>query len=92
MNSFSILRGVNILAGGEVSLTNNELKLTVAVSENDPKQGIVQSPFVLQKVKTVSFKRAFKLANNKLSYTQEMVLVIYSKTFAHTDKNTFTKE
>ncbi|KGL63799.1 heme-binding beta-barrel domain-containing protein [Polaribacter sp. Hel1_85] len=92
MNSFSIPRGVNILAGGEVSLTNNELKLTVAVAENDTKWGIVQSPFMLQKAKTLSFKREFKFANNKLSYTQEMVLAIYGKTFTHTDKNTLTKE
>ena len=92
MNSFSIPRGVNILAGGQVTNTNNELKFNVAVAENDTKWGIVQSPFMLKKAKTVSFKREFIVTNNKLSYTQEMELAIYGKTFTHTDVNTLTKE
>lgn len=92
MNSFSIPRGVTILAGGEVTFINNELKLEVAVAENDTQWGIVQSPFMLKKAKTLSFKRTFSLKNNQLSYTQEMVLDIYGKTFAHTDVNTLTKE
>ncbi|QVY66180.1 heme-binding beta-barrel domain-containing protein [Polaribacter sp. Q13] len=88
MNSFSITRGVSVLAGGEATEVNNELKLSVAVLENDTKWGIVQSPFMLKKAKTLSFKRTFTVIDNKLSYTQETLLDIYGKTFSHTDVNT----
>ena len=54
--------------------------------------GIVQSLFMLKRAKTFSFNRTFTLTNKKLSDTQEMVLDIYGKTFAHTDVNTLTKE
>ena len=79
MNSFSIPRGVSVLAGGEVKLISNELKFSVSVVKNDTKWGIVQSPFMMEKAKTLSFSREFILSNNKLVYTQEMVLDIYGK-------------
>jgi hypothetical protein len=93
MNSFCIPRGVSVLAGGTVEASNNELTLNVSVKENDTKWGIVQSPFMLKKAKTLSFSRVFKISNNKLSYSQEMVLDIYGKTkFSHTDENTLYKK
>ena len=91
MNSFSIPRGVSILAGGEIKLINNELQISVSVKENDTKWGIIQSPFMLKKAKTLSFTREFKITGNTLKYSQEMVLDIYGKTFSHTDENTLTK-
>lgn len=91
MNSFSIPRGVSVLAGGKVQLINKELQLSVSVEENDPKWGIIQSPFMLKKAKTLSFTRTFILSGNKLTYSQEMVLDIYGKIFSHTDKNTLSK-
>ena len=87
MNSFCIPRGVSVLAGGEVKLTNNELQFNVSVKENDTKWGIVQSPFMLKKAKTLSFKREFKISGNKLTYSQETMLDIYGKVFSHTDAN-----
>lgn len=91
MNSFSIPRGVSVLAGGEIKLINNELQFNVSVKENDTKWGIIQSPFMLKKAKTLSFSRQFKMSNNKLTYTQETVLDIYGKIFSHTDENTLYK-
>lgn len=88
MNSFSIPRGVSVLAGGEVSAENDKIVLKVSVEENDSKWGIVQSPFMLKKAKTVSFNRVLILSGNELNYTQEMVLDIYNKVFSHTDENT----
>jgi hypothetical protein len=87
MNSFSIPRGISVLAGGEIKFVNNELQLNVSVKENDSKWGIIQSPFMLKKAKTLSFKRVFKISDNTLSYSQEMVLEIYGKTFTHIDEN-----
>ena len=91
MNSFCIPRGVSVLAGGNVKSSNNQLQFNVSVKENDTKWGIVQSPFMLKKAKTLSFSRALKIENNKLSYSQETVLDIYGKTFSHTDENTLYK-
>ncbi len=42
---------------------------------------------MLKKAKTLSFKRVFKISDNTLSYSQEMVLDIYGKTFTHKDEN-----
>ncbi len=91
MNSFSIPRGVSVLAGGEIKFRNNEFHLCVSVKENDTKWGIIQSPFMLKKAKTLSFTREFIITDNKLKYTQEMVLDIYDKIFSHTDENTLFK-
>lgn len=91
MNSFSIPRGVSVLAGGEIESANDELKLDVSVKENDDKWGIVESPFMKGKAKTLSFTRKYKISNNELIYTQETVLDIYGKTFPHTDENTLYK-
>ena len=90
MNSFSIPRGVSVLAGGKIELIDNELTISVSVEENDSKWGIVQSPFMHKKAKTLSFKREFKVVNNKLTYSQTMVLDIYGKIFDHIDENTLT--
>ena len=89
--SFVIPRGVAVLAGGEINLNNNELKLSVSVKENDTNWGIVQSPFMLKKAKTLSFTREFLISDNKLKYSQETVLDIYGKIFTHTDENTLSK-
>jgi len=91
MNSFSIPRGVSVLAGGKIELNNNELELSVSVEENDTKWGIIQSPFMLKKAKTLSFTRKFIISKNKLEYAQETVLDIYGKIFSHTDENTLYK-
>lgn len=91
MNSFSIPRGMSVLAGGEIKLTDKELQIRVAVKENDPKWGMVQSPFMLKKAKTLSFSREFIVSGDTLKYSQEMVLDIYGKTFSHIDKNTLSR-
>jgi len=91
MNSFSIPRGVSVLAGGKIEINNNDLELSVSVEENDTKWGIIQSPFMLKKAKTLSFTRKFIISNNKLKYAQETVLDIYGKVFSHTDDNILYK-
>jgi len=91
MNSFSIPRGVCVLAGGKVNIQDNELILNVSAEENDSKWGIIQSPFMQKKARSLSFKREFKIVGNTLSYSQETVLDIYGKIFNHTDINVLTK-
>jgi len=91
MNSFSIPRGVSVLAGGKMELVRDELRLKVSVKENDSQWGIVQSPFMLKKAKTLSFTREFIVSDNRLTYSQETVLAIYHKIFSHTDENTLSR-
>lgn len=92
MCTLSIPRGLSLVAGGEIKTTaNNELVFNVSAQADNSEWGIVQSPFLKKKAKTLDFKREMILSGNTLSYTQEMTLDIYSKTFDHIDKNTLTK-
>ena len=92
MNSFSIPRGVCVLASGKAETTDNQLTISVYTDKNDSNGGIVQSAFMQKKATTKSFKRTFKITGNTLSYTQETVVDIYGKVFSHIDENVLTKE
>jgi len=91
MNSFTIPRGVCVLAIGGVAILNNELTLSVKADLKDSNCSIAQSDFMVSKAKTVSFKREFKIVGDKLSYSQETVLDIYGRIFDHTETNILTK-
>jgi len=92
MCAFSIPRGVSLLCGGGFEkLHKGETVFKVSAELNHSNWGIVQSPFMLQKAKTTSFKREVKVVNNTLSYSQETVVEIYGKEFNHKDSNTLTK-
>ncbi len=91
MCAFSIPRGVSLLCGGIYEDLNGELSFKVSAQTNDPNWGIVQSPFMKEKARTLAFKRELKLLGNTLSYEQETTVEIYGKTFAHRDNNTLTK-
>ena len=92
MCAFSIPRGVSLLAGGTYEKSaDGETTIQVSSKLDDPDWGIVQSPFMKEKAKTLAFKRELKLSGNTLSYTQETTVEIYGRTFAHSDNNTLTK-
>jgi len=91
MNSFTIPRGVCILASGSFASSEEELTIQVAANIEDTSCSIAQSDFMMQKAKTKSFKREVKVVGDTLSYTQEMVLDIYGRLFDHTETNVLTK-
>ncbi len=91
MCAFSIPRGVSLLCGGTCEETNGELSFNVSARADDPNWGIVQSPFMKEKARTLAFKRELKLSGNTLFYEQETTVEIYGKTFAHRDNNTLTR-
>jgi len=92
MCAFSIPRGVSLLAGGSyIKADNDKLVFNVKAELNDPNWGIVQSPFMEKKAKTLAFTREFRLSGNTLIYSQESSLDIYGKLFSHTDDNTLTR-
>jgi hypothetical protein len=92
MNSFIIPRGVCVLASGEVKNDGDELIFSVKANIDDDNCTLAQSKFMLNKAKTLSFKREFRVSNNSLSYTQETLIDIYGKRFNHIDKNTLNKK
>ncbi len=90
--AFSIPRGVSLLAGGGFKKSSDgEIIFNVLAEINDPHWGIVQSPFMMKKAKTTSFKREFKLKGDTLTYFQESALEIYDKKFNHTDENVLVR-
>lgn len=92
MCSFSIPRGVSLLAGGSFEKTiSGEIKFSVSSNLEHPNWRIVQSPFLEKHAKTLSFKREINLMENTLSYSQETTLDIYGKIFNHKDTNTLKK-
>ncbi len=91
--AFSIPRGVSLLAGGNYKKTSDGgIVFNVLARVDDPHYGIVQSPFMMKKAKTTSFKREFKLKGDALTYVQESALEIYDKKFNHTDERELVKD
>lgn len=89
MQSLVIPRAVSLLAGGTSSV--NEASKTVEFkvkSEADKADwGIVQSPFMLKKAKTLSYEGTFKIDGDKMIYSELTKLDIYGRKFDHTDDN-----
>ncbi|RRJ83481.1 DUF1794 domain-containing protein [Aestuariirhabdus litorea] len=84
MQSFSIPRGVAVLAGGQLS---DGGVLQVRAAAGDQQWGIVQSPFMQQKAKTLAFDRRLWLEGDELVYEQTTLLDIYGERFEHSDSN-----
>lgn len=87
MQSFSIPRGVAVVAGGDYQQTEDKLSINVVAGNDSEDWQIVQSPFMQNKAKTLSFEHQLSIANNILSYQETTVVDIYGKVFEHTDKN-----
>ena len=85
MQSLAIPRGVCLLAGGKAQPDQTKLEVNAAL--NSEEWGILQSPFMKDKAKTVSFSHEISVDEDKLSYTETTVLEIYGKTFDHKDSN-----
>ncbi|MCO4782328.1 MAG: FABP family protein [Candidatus Cloacimonetes bacterium] len=88
-HSFSIPRGICVLAEGSYKTDSNESVLFVESGHND-QWPITQSPFMINKAKTTGFQRKFVVDKNKLKYTQIMNLEIYGREFEHKDQNELT--
>jgi hypothetical protein len=87
MHSFTIPRGVAVLAGGSIKEEDGVVICDVKAEAGDLQWGVLQSPFMDQKAKTVSFQQSLEIEKEVLAYSQTTVLDIYGKTFQHTDRN-----
>ena len=93
IHSLTIPRGMSVLAGGtyeDKADGNVEFNVEATIGESDWQ--IIQSPFMHKKAKMTKFDQQFILNENTLSYSQTMMLDIYSREFAHTDENVLIKQ
>ncbi|MDQ6976475.1 MAG: heme-binding beta-barrel domain-containing protein, partial [Mariprofundaceae bacterium] len=90
IHSVTIPRAVCLLAGGvydgEVN-SSGEVVLQVSAALDDPQWKIIQSPFMANNAKTISFSQRVTIGENKMAYKETTVLDIYGKVFDHTDEN-----
>ncbi len=90
MHSLTIPRAVCVLAGGRYAPEDgggDEVKLAVRAALDDEEWGIVQSPFMRDNARTVSFEHEVVIGGDRLSYSETTVLHIYGRVFEHTDRN-----
>lgn len=95
-HTFSIPRGVSVVACGKV-LDNEDQKsniteIEVLAEDGGFDGGIVQSPFMRNNAKTTSFTQKISIDGDTLTYTQNIMLDIYHRTFDHTDTNTLVRQ
>ncbi len=92
MKSFSIPRGVAVVAGGSAEYDkNNGLSISVNAAKNNKDWSIVESPFMQKNATTKSYEFSLQLKEQKLTYRQTMHLHIYGRDFDHTDVNELVK-
>jgi len=94
MHSFTIPRGVCVIAGGTHQGELNEsgdITLTEAAAVDDSDWQIIQAPFMQGNARTTDFKQTIKFDDRYLSYSQSTVVEIYGKCFDHTDENQLTR-
>lgn len=93
MQSLTIPRGLCLLAGSQYDGATDAATITLQVhaAADDKNWGIVQSPFLQRKAKTLEFTHQVQIVGNTLSYTESTVLDIYGAVFDHTDGNTLVR-
>ena len=89
MQSLTIPRGVCLLAGGTADSQQTRLAVRAAIGDAD--WGIVQSPFMRDKARTLEFTHEITIDGDSLFYSETTVLDIYGKRFDHTDGNTLLR-
>lgn len=87
MQSFAIPRGLSLVAGGSVEVTNESVSITLQAADGNVEWPISQAPFLAAKARTLSFSRSYRLDGDGLTYSQTTNLEIYGRSVAHTDTN-----
>ena len=88
MQSFSIPRGVCVLAGGKASVSaSKETMLAVKALKDDADWAVIESPFMRDNASTREFSHSITVDGDKLVYEETTIVDIYGKVFEHTDRN-----
>ena len=91
MHSLSIPRAVCVLAGGNFEKNGESTTFKVRAEAGSDTFGVLQSPFMLEKAKTVAFEMALQVDGDQLDYKETTSLQIYGKGFEHTDKSSLRR-
>jgi len=93
VQTLTIPRAVTLLAGGRAVIEGKRTTFSVSAEDGDPEWGIVQSPFMQAKARTLAFRHELIVEGNELSYDETTVLDIYDKQrYEHTDRNTLYRQ
>jgi hypothetical protein len=93
VQTLTIPRAVTLLAGGHAVIEGGRTIFRVRAVEGDARWGIVQSPFMQEKARTLEFRHELTVEGDRLSYEETTVLDIYGKpTYPHTDRNTLQRQ
>ena len=63
----------------------------VASATESDEWGIVQSPFMRARARTVGFRHRVVVDGDTLAYEEATIVDIYGRRFEHTDTNTLTR-
>jgi hypothetical protein len=93
VQTLTIPRAVTLLAGGYAISEGGRTIFRVRAAEGDARWGIVQSPFMQEKARTLEFRHELTVEGDKLSYEETTILDIYGKpTYPHSDRNTLQRQ
>lgn len=93
MQSIVIPRAVALLAGGSaIEEIDGTVELHVVSYGEDSAWSVVQSPFMHENAKTLSFTHTLNINGNKMKYTETTMVDIYGKVFEHIDSNELERE
>jgi len=93
MQTLTIPRGVTLLAGGRAIVNNGRTTLRVKAKEGSADWGIIQSPFMQKKARTLEFRHDLTVEGDTLSYDETTVLEIYGNPrYLHTDRNILQRQ
>jgi hypothetical protein len=92
VQTLTIPRAVTLLAGGKAEIDGDSTVFEVRAVDGDADWGIVQSPFMQEKARTVEFRHRVSVTGDRLVYEETTVLDIYGKKrYEHTDGNTLQR-
>ena len=92
--SFVASSGVGTLLAltEEFADADGSVTLKVSAKLGDSAWGILQSPYMHDKARTVSFNHEITVKGNRLLYSQTTGLEIYGRSFDHTDANELARQ
>lgn len=91
IQSLLIPRAVGLLAAGRWVAGPGPVVLEVASALESDEWGVVQSPFMRAKARTVGFRHRVVVDGDTLTYEEATIVDIYGRRFEHTDQNTLTR-
>lgn len=93
MQSFTIPRGVSIVAGGSASVDEQgRTVLEVKAEKGDPDWGIVEAPFMRDNASSTAFSHKIILDGDSMIYNEATLLDIYGREYNHTDANRLQRD